>query len=126
MLERGYDGWRAYSQSKLAMVADTFTLAERLDPDEVTVDSLHPASLMDTKMVRESFGTAMTFVEEGDDAVMRLIAGPMLEGTTGRYLSGRSEARAGEQARDPEARAQLERHARDLVEAALAMPPPAV
>jgi len=32
MLERGYDGFRAYSQSKLAMVMATFELAERLDP----------------------------------------------------------------------------------------------
>jgi NAD(P)-dependent dehydrogenase (short-subunit alcohol dehydrogenase family) len=52
MLECGYDGFRAYCQSKLAMVMATFELAARLDPGEVTVNALHPGSLLDTKMVR--------------------------------------------------------------------------
>jgi NAD(P)-dependent dehydrogenase (short-subunit alcohol dehydrogenase family) len=55
MLERSYDGMRAYSQSKLALVMFTLDLAERLSADgaEVTVNALHPASLMNTKMVYE-------------------------------------------------------------------------
>lgn len=114
MLERAYDGWRAYAQSKLAMVADAFELAERLDPAQVTVNALHPASLMDTKMVRESFGASQTSVSEGLDPVLRLVADPELDGVTGRYLNGRSEARAAAQAYDPEARAELARRSREL------------
>ena len=53
MLERGYEGFHAYAQSKLAQIMFTFELAERLNPLEVTVNALHPATLMDTKMVRE-------------------------------------------------------------------------
>ncbi|MBT7583845.1 MAG: SDR family NAD(P)-dependent oxidoreductase, partial [Kordiimonadaceae bacterium] len=38
MLERSYNGTRAYSQSKLAMVMSTFELAKRLESSEVTVN----------------------------------------------------------------------------------------
>src|ERR671916_1256809 len=50
MLERGYGGMKAYTQSKLAQVMFTFELAERLKGTGVTVNALHPATLMDTKM----------------------------------------------------------------------------
>lgn len=49
MMERGYDAMRAYTRSKLAQVVSTFSLAERLSGTRVTVNALHPASLMDTK-----------------------------------------------------------------------------
>jgi NAD(P)-dependent dehydrogenase (short-subunit alcohol dehydrogenase family) len=107
MLERGYDGMRAYGQSKLAQIMFTFELAEQLDPDEVTVNALHPASLMNTKMVLESFGSAWTTVEEGAEATLRLATSPELDGVTGRYFDGRREARANAQAYDPEARRRL-------------------
>lgn len=114
MLEHGYDGWRAYSQSKLAIVADTFDLSAQIDPSEVTVNALHPASLMDTKMVRESVGTAQGSLDEGVDAVLRLAADPELDAVTGQYFSGTSPARAHDQAYDADARAALVRHAEAL------------
>ena len=55
-LERGYSGSRAYGQSKLAQITAGFELAERLDPSEVTVTSLHPSTYMPTKMVLEERG----------------------------------------------------------------------
>jgi NAD(P)-dependent dehydrogenase (short-subunit alcohol dehydrogenase family) len=67
MLERGYDAMKAYSQSKLAQVIFTFGLAEQLRGTRVTVNALHPASLMDTKMVQSTFGYNMSTVEEGTD-----------------------------------------------------------
>jgi NAD(P)-dependent dehydrogenase (short-subunit alcohol dehydrogenase family) len=107
MLERGYDGMRAYGQSKLAQIMFTFELAEQLDPDEVTVNALHPASLMNTKMVLESFGSAWTTVEEGAEATLRLAISPELDSVTGRYFDGLREARANAQAYEPEARRRL-------------------
>ena len=56
MLERGYSGSRAYGQSKLAQITTGFELASRLDPNEVTVTSLHPSTYMPTKMVLEARG----------------------------------------------------------------------
>jgi NAD(P)-dependent dehydrogenase (short-subunit alcohol dehydrogenase family) len=107
MLERGYDAMRAYSQSKLAQVMFTFSLAERLQDTGVTANALHPASLMDTKMVRETFGYTMSAVEEGAKVTARLVVSPELEGVTGRYFDGRREGRANRQASDPEARRRL-------------------
>ena len=107
MLEQGYDAMRAYSQSKLAQVMFTFELAERLQGTGVTVNALHPASLMDTKMVQDTFGYTMSTVEEGADATVHLAASPELEGVTGRYFDGTREARADGQAYDKEARQTL-------------------
>ena len=58
MLERVYSGSRAYGQSKLAQITAGFELAERLDPAEVTVTSLHPSTYMLMKMVLEERGSA--------------------------------------------------------------------
>ena len=107
MLERGYDGWRAYAQSKLAQIMFTFSLAERLKGSGVTANALHPASLMDTKMVRESFGYTMSTVEEGAAATERLAVSSDLEGVSGRYFDGQREARAKDQAYDRQARERL-------------------
>jgi NAD(P)-dependent dehydrogenase (short-subunit alcohol dehydrogenase family) len=115
MLERGYDGRRAYGQSKLAQILFTFELAERLDPAAVTVNVLHPASLMETKMVLESFGSAWTTVEEGAEATLRLATSPDLDGVTGRYFDGLREASAHAQAYQPEARRRLWELSRTLV-----------
>jgi NAD(P)-dependent dehydrogenase (short-subunit alcohol dehydrogenase family) len=107
MLERGYSGMKAYTQSKLAQVMFTFELAERLRDSGVTVNALHPASLMDTKMVLEAFGRSMSTVEEGAEATVRLATSPELEGVTGRYFDGTREGRADPQAYDEEARKRL-------------------
>jgi NAD(P)-dependent dehydrogenase (short-subunit alcohol dehydrogenase family) len=107
MLERGYGGMKAYTQRKLAQVIFTFELAERLGASGVTVNALHPASLMDTKMVLETFGRSMSTVKEGAEATVRLAASPELEGVTGRYFDGTREGRAERQAYDEEARKRL-------------------
>ena len=117
MLERRYDGMRAYAQSKLAQVMFTFELAERLRADgvDVTVNALHPASLMNTKMVYESFGYTMSTIEEGVEATMRVAASPELDGVTGRYFDRLREAQAHPQAYDEKARRRLWRLSEELV-----------
>ena len=112
MMERDYEPFRAYRQSKLAQIMHTFDLAEQLDGTGVTANALHPATLMNTKMVAEWFGSSMSSVEEGLAATHRLVADPELEGVSGRYFNGQDEARADEQAYDSDARQKL----RDLSE----------
>jgi NAD(P)-dependent dehydrogenase (short-subunit alcohol dehydrogenase family) len=107
MLERGYDGYTAYAKSKLAQVLFTVSLAERLADRDATVNALHPATLMDTKMVLERLGRAQSSVEEGVEAVLRLVTEPELDGVTGRFFDGTRESAPNGQAHDPEARRRL-------------------
>jgi NAD(P)-dependent dehydrogenase (short-subunit alcohol dehydrogenase family) len=107
MLERGYDGSRAYAQSKLAQVMSTFELAERLRGTGVTVNALHPSTYMPTKIVLAARGSSVDSLEAGVAATVRLAADPELEGVTGRYFNRTTEARADAQAYDPDARRRL-------------------
>lgn len=107
MLTRNYSASRAYAQSKLAQIMFTFDLARELEGDGVTVNSLHPATLMDTAMVEKAGATPRSTVEEGVRAVMQLAVSASVEGRTGRYFDGTDEARADAQAYDDEARARL-------------------
>jgi NAD(P)-dependent dehydrogenase (short-subunit alcohol dehydrogenase family) len=102
MLERGYEPWRAYRQSKLAQIMFAFELAERR-PD-VESSALHPATFMDTKMVRETVGRPYSTVEEGVEATVRLIAEP---GVSGRYFDGTREGAPDPLAYDAAARRRL-------------------
>jgi NAD(P)-dependent dehydrogenase (short-subunit alcohol dehydrogenase family) len=107
MLERGYSGWRAYCQSKLAQVLFTFDLAVELAGKDVTVNCLHPSSLMPTKMVMQSYGHALSTIEQGVEATARLVTDPGLDAVTGRYFDVLREAKAERQAYDAAARRAL-------------------
>jgi NAD(P)-dependent dehydrogenase (short-subunit alcohol dehydrogenase family) len=107
MLERDYNPVRAYCQSKLAQVMHTFDLAEQVAGDEVTANCLHPATFMPTKMVFAARGSAVSTLEEGVEATLRLVVDPSLDGVSGRYFNGRREQRADAQAYDLEARRKL-------------------
>lgn len=109
MLENGYDDFRAYRQSKLAQILFTFDLAEELAGSGVTVNCLHPATLMNTKMVFDSgyFPGSRTTIEEGAQALERLAVAAELEGVSGEYFDGLEKSRADDQAYDPGARQQL-------------------
>jgi NAD(P)-dependent dehydrogenase (short-subunit alcohol dehydrogenase family) len=105
--ERGYQAYPAYAKSKLAQVLFTHELAERLDGRDITVNAVHPATMMDTNMVRGALGTPRSSVEEGVEAVLRLVADPDVDGTTGAFFDGTREAAADPQAYDADARARL-------------------
>jgi NAD(P)-dependent dehydrogenase (short-subunit alcohol dehydrogenase family) len=116
MLERGYSGTRAYSQSKLAQIMSGFELAGRLPASEVTANSLHPATYMPTKIVVEEVGHTIDSLRTGVDATHRLAVGSDVEGVTGRFYDRTREARADEQAYDAAARRELWRRSLELVD----------
>jgi NAD(P)-dependent dehydrogenase (short-subunit alcohol dehydrogenase family) len=115
MLEDGYDGARAYCQSKLAQIMHAFDLAEELEGQGVTATALHPATFMATKMVTDAGVTPLSTVEEGLQATWRLVADPALEGVTSVFFNGTSEARADERAYDAGARRRLRELSERLV-----------
>ena len=107
MLERGYDGGRAYRQSKLAQILFTFDLAQELAGTGVTANCLHPATFMDTTMVRQAGTTPLSTADQGADAILDLVASPALADSTGLFYEGKKESRANDQAYDSDARRKL-------------------
>jgi NAD(P)-dependent dehydrogenase (short-subunit alcohol dehydrogenase family) len=107
MLTQGYSGQRAYCQSKLAQILHALDLAEGLKSIGITANALHPATYMDTKMVRGDGMSAINSVDTGADALLSLAMSPALEGQTGLYFDGMRPARAAAQAYNPNARRRL-------------------
>jgi NAD(P)-dependent dehydrogenase (short-subunit alcohol dehydrogenase family) len=115
MLERPYDGRRAYTQSKLAQIMFTFDLAAELKDSGVTVTCLHPATFMNTTMVRQNGVEPLSTVDQGADAILNLAVGPAMAGKTGLYYDGLKPAQANPQAYDAAARARLKALSEKLV-----------
>jgi NAD(P)-dependent dehydrogenase (short-subunit alcohol dehydrogenase family) len=111
MLTKEYDGMRAYRQSKLAQIMNTFDLAEELAGTRVTVNALHPATFMPTKV---SPAPPVSTIAQGVEATLNLITAPADQTGTGRFFNGMNVARANDQAYDPEARRQLRELSRRL------------
>jgi NAD(P)-dependent dehydrogenase (short-subunit alcohol dehydrogenase family) len=104
MLERPGRAAQGYGQSKLAQVLFTVDLAAELKDRNVIVTALHPATMMDTSMVREVGMPARSTVDEGATAVMQQITGTV---QSGQYYNGLQPARPNAQANDEAARAKL-------------------
>lgn len=111
MGEKGYGGWKAYAQSKLANVLFTHELARRLGADGVSANSLHPG------VVATGFGknrngllslgvriAAPFFLSarKGAETVVHLASSPQVEGVTGKYFAKCRPAASSVESRDPE------------------------
>jgi NAD(P)-dependent dehydrogenase (short-subunit alcohol dehydrogenase family) len=107
MFERDWEGYPAYSRSKLAQVLFTVELAERLRDRDVTVNALHPATMMGTNLVTGFGLPARSEIAEGRDATVRLVADPDLDGVSGGFFNGLRESESHPQVADAEARRRL-------------------
>lgn len=93
-LEQNYGGWRAYGQSKLALVLFTHELAKKLEGTGVTVNSVHPGTVA-TNIWSRPLGPAgfimslpklfMTSPEKGAETIVYLASAPGAAGFSGEY-----------------------------------------
>jgi NAD(P)-dependent dehydrogenase (short-subunit alcohol dehydrogenase family) len=107
MITKNYSGGRAYSQSKLSQIMFTIDLANELKGSGVTVNSLHPATYMNTTMVRAGGITPMSTVEQGGAAILHLVCGDDVANKSGLFFNGMHEMKANAQAYDKTARERL-------------------
>ena len=107
MITKNYSGSRAYAQSKLSQIMFTIDLANELKSSGVTVNALHPATYMNTTMVRAGGIAPMSTVEQGGAAILHLVEGDDVAGKSGLFFNGMNETRANAQAYDANARKKL-------------------
>ena len=100
MMEKSYDSFTAYCRSKLAQIIYGFQLAKLLKPDGVTVNSVHPATLMPTNMVFEFFGRTGSTIDEGVDTLLYVCCASEIREITGAYFNQKKIAKANPQAYD--------------------------
>ena len=121
-LEREFDSLRAYGQSKLAQIMHAFDLGAELEDVGVTVNALHPSSLMPTNMVLEGWTRTIDTLEAGAGATVRLVTGADVSGLTGQFFNKLVIGEPDQQAFDSSARAQLREVSDRLIATALAHP----
>lgn len=81
---RRFDGYQAYSSSKLANVLFARALARRLVGTPVTVNALHPG-VIDTKLLRAAFSGRGASVEQGARTSVYLATSDEVDGETAGY-----------------------------------------
>jgi NAD(P)-dependent dehydrogenase (short-subunit alcohol dehydrogenase family) len=86
-LARGFTGYAAYAQSKLAQVMHALSLAERSAPAVIAAYSLHPGVIA-TKLLREGFGPVRgASVEDGARTAVMLATAETIDQPSGGYFS---------------------------------------
>jgi len=94
-LEKEYGGWKAYGQSKLALVLFTHELAKKLQGTSVTVNAVHPGTVA-TNIWSRPLGPVgfimalpklfMTSPERGAETIVYLASSPDAKDLNGEYL----------------------------------------
>src|SRR6266487_5251285 len=94
-LEKEYGGWKAYGQSKLALVLFTHELAKKLQGTSVTVNAVHPGTVA-TNIWSRPLGPVgfimalpklfMTTPRQGAETIVYLASSPDAKDLNGEYL----------------------------------------
>jgi NAD(P)-dependent dehydrogenase (short-subunit alcohol dehydrogenase family) len=114
--QRGYNGWQAYAQSKLANVLFTYELARRLEGRRIAVNALHPGFVA-TNFGKNNGGWMSTVIklsqffaltpEKGAETSIYLASSPEVEGVTGKYFVNRKAVTSSRASYDGESARQL-------------------
>jgi NAD(P)-dependent dehydrogenase (short-subunit alcohol dehydrogenase family) len=106
-LARGWTGYAAYAQSKLANVMHAMSLAEHDPAGQLVAYSLHPG-VISTKLLRQGFGPiAGGTPEAGARTSVRLASEEAVTAPSGSYFSDGVQAQPAPAARDAATRAAL-------------------
>ena len=111
-MERRFDGWQAYCNTKLANALFTCELARLVDAAEVTANFLHPG-VIDTKLLHVNFGGGSP-VAAGARTPAYLALAPEVAGVTGAYFVDRRRTRASSAAGDRRLASELWRVSSEL------------
>jgi len=110
-LEKEYGGWKAYGQSKLALVLFTHELAKKLDGTGVTVNAVHPGTVA-TNIWTRPFGPVgfitalpklfMASPERGAETIVYLASADDANGLNGEYLEKLKVKKSSDESYDEE------------------------
>jgi NAD(P)-dependent dehydrogenase (short-subunit alcohol dehydrogenase family) len=124
--ERRYERIEAYARSKLANLLFTYELARRLDGSPVTANAVHPGMVATNlgandgrlrarvRNAKNLLTRTMVTPEEGGRPIVHLASASELEGVSGRYFDGITEAQSSPFSRDEAAAAALWRASEEL------------
>lgn len=91
--EKYFDGYEAYSVSKLCNILFANKLARDLKGTGITVNCLHPG-VINTKLLRKGWGGIGADVKEGSKLSVYLVDSSDVEGVTGQYFVNRVTVRS--------------------------------
>ena len=116
-LHKGYNWWRGYAQSKLAIVMTTQLLSKKLAGTGVTVNAIHPGIVATDIIVNRENGRGSILAqlerfffispEQSAEPIVRLAIDEETGGLTGKYFSRGVEKRAARRACDMQAAEKL-------------------
>ncbi len=87
-LKKRFSGYEAYSQSKLANILFTYSLAEKLMEEKIAVNCLHPG-VINTKLLRAGWGGMGSSLEKGAATILYLAMYDEGIHQTGKYYSNK-------------------------------------
>jgi NAD(P)-dependent dehydrogenase (short-subunit alcohol dehydrogenase family) len=125
--EQEYDSLQAYARSKLANIAFTIELADRLD-DDITANCFHPGFVPATGLFRDTapwtrlMMRVLAFLpgvgttpQQGAERLVRLATDPEFEDRSGVYVGDSGIEQPAAEASNPEVRQQLWERSATLV-----------
>ena len=121
--EKGYGGWKAYSQAKLAQVLFTYELVRRLKGTGVTANCLHPGTvatnIWSRPLGRAGFIAKLTRIfmmgpEGGAETPIYLASSADVEGVSGKYFTKKKEKKSSNESDDEQVARRLWRVSEEL------------
>ena len=104
--ENYYDGYDAYSRSKLCNIMFTYTLSRKLEGTGITANVLHPG-VINTKLLHEGFGMGGSPLTQGSQTSIYLASSEEVAFESGKYFSNQRLTKSAEISYDSKAQDKL-------------------